>query len=362
MDSDNYPDPFQDAIQHGLQRAIQITYAVVTGAQIYLHHQKTQARAAAERDERVRRALNTQIRADRDAARAGWAPALDPEWLRQADLVQTARAWGAAMPYADRAVPWYEPAAATAMRKCEERLRDLHPHAMARYDRLRADGMGPAEAMRETAPLFTRPPRVHDARFTPRPALDAETPVRVPGEHGPGRAGFDAHAAAQAQEQRGRQIIDALQEQAHAYGRDLPGEAEQRSILEAVTNLPPAVIDRIVRPDPATGLASTEQNRAAGAERLRAADLDAATDLTATPAADERTQNLTGARDAAATADAATARAARAAQAIRPWERDFPMPIQDVVASTASSGAAAASAHAAPTTARNPARRTRPGN
>ena len=152
---------------------------------------------------------------------------------------QTARAWGAATPYADRAVPWYEPAAATAMRKCEERLRDLHPHAMARYDRLRADGMGPADAMREAAPLFTRPPRVHDAPFTPRPPLDAETPVRVTVEHGPGRAGFDAHAAAQAQERRGRQIIDALQEQARAYGRDLLGEAEQRSILETVTNLPP---------------------------------------------------------------------------------------------------------------------------
>ena len=362
MDSDNYPDPFQDAMQHGLQRAIQITYAVVTGAQIYLHHQKIQARAAAERDERVRRALNTQIRADRDAARAGWAPALDPDWLRQADLVQTARAWGAAMPYADRAVPWYEPAAATAMRKCEARLRDLHSHAMARYDRLRADGMGPAEAMREAAALFTRPSRVHDAPFTPRPALDAETPEQVPDEHGAGRAGFDAHAAAQAQEQRGRQIIDALQEQAHAYGRDLLGEDEQRSVLEAVTNLPPAVIDRIVGSDPAARLASTEQNRAAGAERLRAADLDAATDLSGTPAADERTQNLTGAHDADATADAATARAARSTQAIRPWERDFPMPIQDVVASTASTSAAAASAHAAPTTARNPARRNRPGN
>jgi hypothetical protein len=39
---------------------------------------RTQARAAAERDEQTRRVLTAQIRADRDAARARWAPALDP--------------------------------------------------------------------------------------------------------------------------------------------------------------------------------------------------------------------------------------------------------------------------------------------
>jgi hypothetical protein len=77
------------------------------------------------------------------------------------------------MPYADRTVPWYEPAAATAMRKSEERLRDLHPYAMGRYDDLRADGMSPADAMREAAPLFARPPRAHDTPYAPRPVLTA---------------------------------------------------------------------------------------------------------------------------------------------------------------------------------------------
>jgi hypothetical protein len=77
------------------------------------------------------------------------------------------------MPYADRSVPWYEPAAATAMRKSEERLHDLHPYAMARYDQLRADGMSPADAMNEAAPLFARPPRAHDAPYAPRPVLTA---------------------------------------------------------------------------------------------------------------------------------------------------------------------------------------------
>jgi hypothetical protein len=294
MEPGNHPDPFQDALSHGLHRAVQVASSVITGAQVYVYLKRTQARAVAERDERARRALAGQIRADRDAARSGWAPALDPGWLRRADLYQTAQAWGTAMPYADRTMPWYEPAAATATRKCEERLRMLHPHAMARYDRLRSEGMGPADAMREAAPLFGQPPHARDGQYADRPMLDtgngenltwtATGPEPVPG--GPG----DLTAAA-AQEQRGRQIIEALQARARAQARDPFGEAEQRTVLETVTNLPDDTIDRIVR------------------------------------------------------APASSAPPARAARPARPWEQDFPMPVQDVVASAGREGQA--SAHSA---------------
>jgi hypothetical protein len=285
METETHPDPFQDAMSHGLHRAIQVASCAVTAAQVYVHQKRAQARVVAERDHRTRRALGAQTRADHDAAQAGWAPVLDPGWLRQADLFQVTRAWGAAMPYADRAVPWYEPAAATAMRKCEERLRVLHPHAMARYDRLRSDGMGPADAMREAAPLFAGPPRAHDTPYAPRQAL---------------------------------------------------GTAADRQ---------PDITGRVIPPGTAAGLIGTEQDRATTAERSRAADLDAATDVKATPGTDERTANLAGARDAAATADAAAARASRAS---RPWEHDFPVPIHDVVAAAGSARRAAEASPAAP--------------
>jgi hypothetical protein len=258
--------------------------------------------AAAERDERARRALAAQIRAERDVARVGWAPALDPDWLLQADLYQAAYTWGQAMPYADRDVPWYQPAAATAMRRCEERLRDLHPYAMSRYDRLRGDGMGPADAMREAALLFARAPRAHDAPYTPRPVLDAATgenrtwaaagPAPVPGEPG-------SPDLAEAQERRGRQIVAALQERAPEQRRGPLGESEQRTVLETITNLPADVIDRVVRTDTLAGTS-------------RAGD--------AVPAANPAGVN---------------ASAASAGQAARPWEKDFPVPIQAVVATAA---------------------------
>jgi hypothetical protein len=340
MDTPQHPDPFRDAMSHGLQRAVQVASSVATGAQAYAYLKRTQARVMAERGERARRALAAQIKADRDAARADWAPALDPRWLRQADLIQTARAWGAAMPYADPSTPWHDPAAATAMRACEDRLWELHPNAMARYDRLRGEGMGPAQAMREAMFLFAGPARAQDASYAPRPALDTGSGENLTWTAaGPTPDPEDGPAAADAQELRGRQIVEALQARARAEGRDPLAEAEQRTVLETVTNLPADVINRVVRRDTAAGLTRTEQDRAATAERARASDLDAAADLRATPGADERTQNLVGARDAAATADGATARAARATRA---WEQDFPVPITDVVAAAGSAARIAA--------------------
>ncbi len=335
MEPETHPDPFREAMSHGLQRAMQLASFAGTAAQVFVYHQKTQARAAAEQDERARRVLLAQTRAERDSGRAGWSPALDPQWLRNASLHDTARAWGAAVPYADRNVPWYEPAAATALRKAEDRLRDLHPFAMARYDRLRAEGLGPAEAMREAAPLFALSPRARDWPFAPLPVLDAGTgadagwvadfpvPGSEPGDV-PGPEALDLRA---------RSIVTALQDRARAEDRDPLGQDELRTVLETVTNLPADVIDRITRPA-ADGRAQSEPGRAATAERARAADLDEAADLTATPGLDERTANLTAARDAVGTASAAAARASRTAQ---PWERDFPVPIHEVVAAAAAS-------------------------
>src|SRR6266516_203953 len=306
MMPDQHPDPFGDALQQGVQRAIQLASGAVTAAQVYLFHQSTQARAVDERDDRARRVLQAQIRAEQQAGRAGWAPALDPAWLREATLLQVAGAWSAAVPYSDRTVPWYEPAAATALRKCEERLRELHPYAMARYDRLRAEGLGPAEAMQEAAPLFARPAHAHDASAAPRPMVTV-------------------------------------------------GEGLGEGLAEAGHGPPPGGSGDL----PGAGLVIAEQDRAATAERVRAADLDATTDLTATPGTDERTMNLVAAGDAAATGSAAAARARSSARIGRPWEHDFPMPIRDVLAAVSRGTRLLAPRTAAAPTATQRASRTR---
>lgn len=197
--SSNHSDPLRDAIQDSVYRAVQVGSFALTATQVYAYHRRTQARITAEQDQRARRALHAQVRAERDADRARWAAALDPAWRDRASLIETAQAWGAALPYADRNVPWHEPAATTAMTRCEERLRQLHPYAMAHYDRLRSEDLGPAEAMREAAPLFARHPRARDAASVPRPVLvpapepdtgpaAGSAPVSLAGHVRPGRS------------------------------------------------------------------------------------------------------------------------------------------------------------------------------
>jgi hypothetical protein len=170
MDSaSSYPDPLADALGHGSQRAARIASVVVAAAYGYAQYRARRDRLAAAGDERSARVVADQQRAAYQQARAGWAAALDPRWLGGAGFVQAARAWGAAAPFAGG-----DPLAASAVRRCEDRLRVLHPYGMARYDRLRAEGAGLIEAMRQAAPLFIRQPYARPGEPpAPRPALGA---------------------------------------------------------------------------------------------------------------------------------------------------------------------------------------------
>ena len=138
----------------------------------------TAARTArqATQDRQAQRQLDEQERAARANARTGWAPAHDARWLAQADVHQAFRTWGAAVPWADT-----DPVAASAMRKSEERLRTLHPFAMARYDRLCAEGAGPIEAMRKAVRLFGYHPNARPGGHRPVQGIEApadSTPSR----------------------------------------------------------------------------------------------------------------------------------------------------------------------------------------
>ena len=103
--------------------------------------------------------------------RAGHQPH-DRRWLAKAGLIEAARAWSAAAAYADA-----DPDAATALGRCEDRLRHLHPYAMAWYDRLRSQGAGRFDAMRDAMPLFGRAPHARPSSpGTVRPGLAVGRP------------------------------------------------------------------------------------------------------------------------------------------------------------------------------------------
>jgi hypothetical protein len=151
--SEVYPDVLGDAVSHSSQRLTQLGSLVTAAATMEVRRRAQVAALKAARSEQELKVLREQERVARQAARAGWAPAHDSRWLAQADLLQVAGVWGAAAAYADA-----DAAAGSAMRRCEERLRVLHPYAMARYDRLRSEGAGVVEAMRQAVPMFGRVP------------------------------------------------------------------------------------------------------------------------------------------------------------------------------------------------------------
>lgn len=231
MTDQQHPDPITEGFIHSGQRLVQIITVAVAIQQGNARRKARLMAAQQARDAEAERAEREAAKAAFREARSRWSPAHDRKWLRYARLLDVAQAWGAAVPYAaDNA------AAASAVRKCEDRLRDLHPHAMSHYDRLRDEGKDHLVAMQAAVPFFTRDPNVRTGEPSPqRAGLEEGTGDRWAATvHGP-----DRHEWEQArQEQRARHIVDRLQSD---HGHDLdPGQL--RTTLEATTNLPDDVI------------------------------------------------------------------------------------------------------------------------
>jgi hypothetical protein len=266
--SEVYPDVFGGALSYSSQRLAQLA-SLVTAASTVAAHRRAQANAGrASRDERSLSALRDQERAAWQQAKAGWAPAHDSRWLSQADLLQAARVWSAATAYAEA-----DPVAGSAARKCEERLRTLHPYAMAWYDRLRSEGAAPFDAMHQAVPLFARAPHARPGdpaaqrqALEPdaaRPAGVMDDSVLLPD------TGHDVEFDV---EKRGHLIAERLQSRAVAERGYALSSDELATALGATTTLPSEVIARLTvsQDQPVAGTASDHVPGARTAAQLAA--------------------------------------------------------------------------------------------
>lgn len=128
------------------------------------HRQQRQAAAAAT-DSRVAAALRAQQTSARTAARLQWQPVLHPPGGAGGSLADAGLAWAASLPWRDT-----DPEAALAGDRALQRMRELRPDVMARFDRLTGQGLDQVEAMRRVAPFLDRPAgRAHHGAA--RPAL-----------------------------------------------------------------------------------------------------------------------------------------------------------------------------------------------
>jgi hypothetical protein len=333
--SDVYPDLFGDALSYSSQRLAQLASLVTAAATVEARRKAQRNAAKTTRSEQALRELRDQERAAYELTRAGWAPALDRGFLDQADLHQAARAWSAAAAYADA-----DPEAADAIRKCEQRLRILHPYAMAWYDRLRSDGAAPLDAMREALPLFARAPHARPGDPAPeRRGLAApDGPGAASwdnGADGPGVAQDAADSSISGQaEHRGQQIVRELQARALAERGYALNPDELATTLGATTTLPGDLIARLARAD-------SQDRMAWGAERTRADDLGIAS-AASVPGGIVPGEYLTAAAQDRLTADTAAAHAAGDRSAIHLAAESFPCTAADAVTAAATGAIPAA--------------------
>jgi hypothetical protein len=267
--SAHHGDPIGEAFSHTSQKAAQFISMAGAAYEIYARRKAIRAAMEAARTQQQLRAAEEQEKMLREAARARWAPAFDARWQAQADLVQAGRVWNAAAAFADS-----EPEAAAALRKAEERMRRLHPYAMAAYGRLRSAGARPLEAMRDALYLFAREPHARPGQPpAPRPEVELGTPGARSWPDAGDAASTGAPEPAPSPDpdlgalQRGQQIAAQMQERALAERGSRLSPDELAVALEATTTLPAEVIARLAR-------SLDEENtaaRAAGPDRAQAA-------------------------------------------------------------------------------------------
>jgi len=324
---DAYPDVLGDALSYSSQRLAQLGSLVTAGATVEARRRAQAHAARAVRDERALSALRDQERAAWQLARAGWAPAHDARWLVQADLLQAVRVWSAAAAYAAA-----DPAAGSAARKCEERLRELHPYAMTWYDRLRGEGAGAFEAMRQAVPLFGRVPHARPGdRAAPRRALEADAAARDGDPDVSVRQPDAGHGLDVEIERRGYRIAGQLQARAMAERGYALSPDELTTTLGATTTLPSDVIARIAR-------AYMEDRVAAGAERARAEDLDRVPAASSTHGDVVQGEQLTAAGRDQLVTDTASAYAPGDHTAVQLAAESFPCTAADAVGAAVAAG------------------------
>src|SRR5205807_5135258 len=118
MMAEDHPDLFGEATTRATREIAEAASVFAAAARAYLQRKAQLDRMRAGRTEQARRERQAQERAQHADACSRWTPANDPSWLRDAGLLDTARAWGAALAYADPAGVRFDRSAATAMRNC----------------------------------------------------------------------------------------------------------------------------------------------------------------------------------------------------------------------------------------------------
>jgi len=142
----------EDPVGHASSKIVQYVSLATMAAEALAQRSQQRAAAAAATNEKATAALRAQQTGARNAARLQWQPVLDQRRGADVSLGDAGLAWAASQPWRE-----VDPEGAMAGERALERMRELRPDVMARFDRLTGDGLDQVEAMRRVASFFDRP-------------------------------------------------------------------------------------------------------------------------------------------------------------------------------------------------------------
>jgi hypothetical protein len=143
----------EDPVAHASSKVAQYVSMATLAVEVIAQVRQQLLAATAAVDEQTVAAARAQRASSLAAARVRWAPVLDDRLRSQTGVVDAGLAWAVAQGWRDT-----DPEAGLASDRALDRLRELRPDVMDRYDRLTTDGVDPIEAMRRVAPFMDRPP------------------------------------------------------------------------------------------------------------------------------------------------------------------------------------------------------------
>lgn len=145
-------DHAEDPVGHASSKIVQYVSLATMAAEALAQRAQQRAAEAASTDQRATGALRAQQTGARNAARLQWQPVLDPRRGADLPLADAGLAWAASQAWRD-----VDPEAALASDRALNRMRELRPDVMVRFDRLTSEGVDEVEAMRRVAPFLDRP-------------------------------------------------------------------------------------------------------------------------------------------------------------------------------------------------------------
>jgi hypothetical protein len=143
----------EDPVAHASSKVAQYVSMATLAVEVIAQVRQQRLAVTAATDEKAAAAARAQRASSLASARVRWAPVLDDRLRAQTGVVDAGLAWAVAQGWRE-----VDPEAALASDRALERLRELRPDVMDRYDRLTAGGVDPIEAMRRVAPFMDRPP------------------------------------------------------------------------------------------------------------------------------------------------------------------------------------------------------------